>query len=83
MANHKSAIKRNRQSIKRNVRNRAKKSEIFTLTKKVLSAPKEEAQEILKALQSKIDKASKTNTLHWKTAARKISKAYKALAAKS
>lgn len=83
MANHPSALKRNRQSIKRKARNRARKSEIHTLTKKVMNATAEEAPTLLKLLQSKIDKAARKGTLHWRTAARKISRLTRSLTKKS
>jgi small subunit ribosomal protein S20 len=73
MATHKSALKRHRQSLKRKQRNRAMKSEIHTLTKKVISASEEEAPTVLKALQSKIDKAGRKGVLHHKNAAHRVS----------
>lgn len=82
MANHKSAIKRHRQSLKRNERNRARKSEIWTLTKKVMAAPKEEAVVLLKTLQSRLDKAGKRNIFHKRNAGKKIAKLMKVVAAK-
>jgi len=82
MANHPSALKRNRQSLKRRSRNRSRKSEIATLIKSVLSAPKAEAENLIKDIQSKIDKAARKGTLHWKTAARKVASLAKAVTAK-
>lgn len=82
MANHPSALKRSRQSLKRRARNRVRKGEISSLTKKLLSAPKAEAEKLAKTLQSKLAKAAGKSTLHWKTAARKTSKLAKAVANK-
>lgn len=82
MANHPSSLKRNRQSLKRRSRNRSRKGEIATLVKTVLSAPKAEAEKLIKDVQSKIDKAARKGTLHWKTAARKVAKLVKAVSTK-
>lgn len=82
MANHKSAIKRHRQNLKRNKRNRSQKSEISTLTKRLLNAGKEDAVALFKALQSKIDKASRKNLFHPKTAAKKVGKLQKLMLSK-
>lgn len=80
MATHKSAIKRYRQSEKRNERNRSAKSEITTLTKKVLAATQEEAQKLLTFLQSKLDRAGRKGLVHRKTASRKVGRLTKAVA---
>lgn len=82
MANHKSALKRHRQSVKRRTSNRAEKSAIFTLTKKYNAAEGEEKTTLLKTVQSKIAKAGRKNILNKKLAAKKISKLMKAAAAK-
>lgn len=83
MANHPSALKRNRQSQKRRARNRNCKSEIAALTKKFLQSPQAEAGKIAVVLQSKIDKAARKGTIHWKTAARRVSRlAQKSVTAK-
>lgn len=81
MANHPSALKRNRQSIKRRARNRVRKNDIATLVKKIKAAPAE-AGKLASELQSKLGKAAQKGTLHWKTAARKLSRIAKALTAK-
>ncbi|MBU0504680.1 MAG: 30S ribosomal protein S20 [bacterium] len=73
MATHKSALKRHRQSLKHRQSNRAMKAEIQTLTKKVINASEEEAPVVLKALQSKIDKAGRKGVLHYKNAAHRVS----------
>lgn len=82
MATHKQAIKRHRQSVKRRARNRSAKSEISTLAKKLLKVSKEEALELIKTLQSKIDKAARKGMLHEKTAARRVCKAMRVLMGK-
>ena len=73
-----SALKRHRQSLKRRLRNKAKKSAIKTLSKKaVLLAQEGKAEEALKIMrmaQSLIDKAAKGSTLHKNAAARKKSR---------
>ena len=66
MATHKSAIKRYRQSLKRNARNRAVKAEIATLTKKLSSAPAAEKAALVKKVQSKLAKASQAGLMHKK-----------------
>lgn len=82
MATHKSALKRARQSVKRQTRNKTRKSSVAALVKKVLAAPKDEAVKLLSQLQKTIDKASRKGTLHWKTAARKVSRIAKAVSSK-
>lgn len=85
MANHKSAIKRNRQTVKRTERNRAEKSRIKTVRKKALAAiesgNKENAAHAASALASVVDKAAKRNLIHPNKAANIKSKAAKAIAA--
>jgi len=82
MANHKSALKRHRQSLKRNTRNRSLKSEIWTLTKKVTSAPKTEAVALMQQLQSILAKAGRKGVLHKKTASKHISHMMKTISSK-
>lgn len=78
MANHKSAVKRNLQNQKRRLRNRAVKTRMKGIVKKVNLLIKEgdanATAEELKAAQSLIDKAAKKGVIHSKTAARKISR---------
>ena len=78
MANHKSAIKRNRQSEKKRVRNASVKSHVKTRIKAVLKAVEEkDPSQSLASLQtaiSIIDKASSKGILHKNNAARKISR---------
>ena len=77
MANHKSAIKRNRQNEKRSIRNRALRTQIKSQTKKVLTAVEEknleEAQKSLKEASTVISKVASKGVLHSRTASRKIS----------
>ena len=83
MANHKSAIKRHKQSLKRAARNRAMKTRIRNVVKSVRSAIRENEQdkavELLAAATSTLDKAAGKGIVHWKKAARKISRLSKAV----
>ncbi len=77
MANHKSAIKRNRQNPKRNARNTGYRTQVKTHTKKVLSAVEENnveaAQKSLKEAETVIAKVASKGVLHSRSASRKIS----------
>jgi small subunit ribosomal protein S20 len=83
LANHKSALKRHRQSLKRNLRNRMTKTRIKNTVKAVRDAieandaPK--AQEALQAATSILDKAGRKNVMHPRTAARRISRLQQAV----
>jgi small subunit ribosomal protein S20 len=70
---HTSSLKEARKAVKRTLRNAAVKSEIKTAVKKVESAIKAQdlklAQETLKELFSRWDKAAKRNVIHFKAAA--------------
>ncbi len=73
------AKKRVRQNEKRRLRHKAKKTEIKTLQKKLVKdiSEKKDATTLaaeLKSLQTKLDKAVKTHTLHPNTVARKKSR---------
>ena len=85
MANHKSAIKRNRQTIVRTERNRAEKSRMKTIRKKAIAAigsgDKDAAAKAASEFSSVVDKAAKRNLIHPNTAANLKSKTAKALAA--
>jgi small subunit ribosomal protein S20 len=74
MPNTKSAKKRHRQSLERRARNRAAKSTLKTLVKKVRSAVKDgdapAAAEALKAVQTRLDKAAANKVIHKNAAAR-------------
>lgn len=78
MANHKSALKRHRQSLKRRDRNRAVKTRIKNVVKTVRQAveanDKEQATAALKVAISVLDKAATKKTIHWRQAARRISR---------
>ncbi len=78
MANHKSAEKRARQTIKRNARNNYVRKSMRTQIKKVLkSVEDEKKEEALKDLQnaiSSINRATSKKVLHRNQASRKISR---------
>ncbi len=77
MPNNSSTEKRLRQDQKRNLRNRAVKSEIKTWTKKALEAIEKKDREVattcLRTAQAKLDKAIQKGVLHKRTAARRKS----------
>jgi small subunit ribosomal protein S20 len=77
LANHKSAIKRNRQNEKRSVRNRGFRTQVKSHTKNVLVAVEannvEAAQKSLKEATTIISKVASKGVLHSRTASRKIS----------
>ncbi len=83
MANHTSAVKRHKQSIKRNARNRMVRTRIKNVVKTVRSAIKAEdkaaASAALVQAMSTLDKAATKKVVHWKKAARKISRLNKAV----
>jgi small subunit ribosomal protein S20 len=85
MANHKSAIKRNRQTVVRTERNRAEKSRMKTIRKKTLAAigagDKDAAAKAASEFSSVVDKAAKRNLIHPNKAANLKSKTAKAIAA--
>lgn len=78
MANIKSAIKRIDVTKKQTLKNRQKKSELKTLTKKfnnlVESDSLDEARDLLKVLDKKLKKAVSKSVLHKNAASRKLSK---------
>ena len=83
MANHKSAVKRHKQSIKRNARNRAARTRIKNVVKEVrvaiASNDKAKSEEVLKSATSVVAKASGNGVVHWTKPARKISRLTKAV----
>jgi len=83
VANHKSAVKRHKQSVKRAARNRTVKTRIKNVVKSVRAAIKsddrENAAQLLSTATSVLDKAASKGVIHWKKAARKISRLSKAL----
>ena len=78
MATHKSAIKRAKQSDVRRMRNRARKTVVKSVVKRVrvalASKSTEEAQAALSQAIPVIDKAAAKGIIHRKTASRKISR---------
>ena len=78
MANHKSAIKRHRQSIKRRDHNRSRRAEVRTALKKASAATaagnETEAKTLARQAESAMAKAAKRGLFHKKTLARKISR---------
>ena len=78
MANHKSALKRHRQSLLARARNRAMKTQVKNVVKSVRAAIEEKdaaaAQTALKEATAVLDSAASKKIIHWKTAARKVSR---------
>ena len=79
MANHKSALKRNRQSLIRRERNRMNRSKVKTAIKKLDAAIEvgdsaEKAKEALVAAVPIIERAAVKGAFHQKTASRKVSR---------
>ncbi|MDG2029204.1 MAG: 30S ribosomal protein S20 [Acidimicrobiales bacterium] len=87
MANIKSQIKRNRQTEKRNLRNRKVRSELHTRTKSALGALDEgsadgpSAEEAVADAIKRLDKAAQKGVIKKNTAARRKSRLAKKLAA--
>lgn len=76
MANIKSQIKRNRQTVVRRERNKTIQSDLKTAIKKVetAAATGEPTGDLIKAAQKKIDIATTKGVIHKNTAARKKSR---------
>ena len=78
MPNTKSAVRRMRNSARKQARNRSTKSRLHTLERGYLSllgaGKKEEAAKALSSLTSAFDKAAKSGTLHRTAANRKKSR---------
>lgn len=75
MANHASALKRQRQNEKRRLANRTRRTDLKTFLKKVKTASsKEEALKILPLAVSRLHKATQKGLLHPQNAGRKISR---------
>jgi len=78
MANHKSALKRHRQSLKARVRNRAAKTRVKNVIKAVrLAVESKDKEQALQALQnaaSVMDKIAGKKIIHWRNAARRVSR---------
>jgi small subunit ribosomal protein S20 len=77
LANHKSALKRIRQNVKRNERNKGFRTLVKTVTKKVITEAeagnKEQALVELKRAEKVIAKVGGKGVLHSRAASRKIS----------
>lgn len=83
MANIESQKKRNRQNVKRHLRNKAVRAEMRTRTKKAetaAAAGSDETPELLSAAIKRIDQAASKGVLHKNTANRKKSRLTKRLA---
>jgi small subunit ribosomal protein S20 len=79
LANHKSALKRNRQSQVRRERNRMNRTKVKTVVKKIEAAVEvegsvEQAREALVAAIPVIERAAAKGAFHKRTAARKVSR---------
>jgi small subunit ribosomal protein S20 len=78
MANHKSAIKKARMSLRRNAINNKTLTEVRTLEKKLRKAiaakSKDESTKALIEFNSKLSKAAKTGRMKKETASRKVSR---------
>jgi len=78
LANHKSALKRHRQSLQRRNRNRISKTRIKNTVKAVRVAIEEndaaKAQEALKVATSLLDKAARKNVIHARQAQRRVAR---------
>ena len=86
MANIKSQIKRNRQTIKRQARNKAVRSELRTRTKRAIGAIEEGAEhtdETLRLAIKRIDKAAAKGVIHKNQAANRKSRLMKRASAES
>jgi len=73
VANHASAVKRNRQRLKKTSRNRAAKSALRTEVKKARAAVKDASKEavvLVKAATSSLDRAASKGTIPAKRASR-------------
>ena len=83
MANHKSALKRHRQSLKRRARNRISKTRIKNTIKVVREAVEAKdvtkAQEALKAATSLLGKAARKKVIHQRQAQRRVARLQEAV----
>lgn len=81
MANHKSALKRIRQSKVRRLRNRYYSTTTRTFVKKLRNTTdKKEAEELLKSVSSMLDRLAKRNIIHKNKAANNKAKLSKHVA---
>jgi small subunit ribosomal protein S20 len=78
MANHKSAMKRDRQSKVRRLRNRMNKTRMKSVIRRVeealVAGSEEQAKEALAVATPLIFKTAAKGTIHKKTASRKVSR---------
>ena len=78
MPNHKSAIKRDRQSVKRRAQNRTVRSEVRSAMRKAISLAQEGnaagAKDSLRHAESLISRAAAKGLYHPRNASRKISR---------
>ena len=78
MANIKSQIKRNRQNVRLNMRNKAIRSELKTRAKNAENAAEsgdaDQAKELLRLAQQRLDVAAAKGIIHQKAAARRKSR---------
>jgi len=85
VAHHMSALKRNRQSIKRTARNKGVKTGIRSMVKKLeqalATAKPEELQALVKKIVSTIDRAYTKGVLKRSSSSRKISQVVRKAAA--
>ena len=82
MANIKSQIKRNKQNLVRQERNKAVRSELRTRVKNAVAAGEAQADDVVEAAklaQKKIDKAATKGVIHKNAAARRNSRLAKKL----
>lgn len=80
MPKAKSVLKRQRQTARRTARNKAVRSRVKTLERRVREAPSpEEAQERFRELQKRIDKAAAKGIIHPNKAARRKASIAKSL----
>ncbi len=80
MANIRSQIKRNRQTVKRNARNKAVRSELRTRSKRAIAAidaAGEDADDALRLAIKRIDKAAAKGVIHKNQAANRKSRLMK------
>lgn len=84
MANHQSALKRARQNEKRQLRNKINKTKVknaFKAARVFIGGDESQGAEALRIAMSTIDQAASKGTLHRRTAARRISRLARQLAA--
>jgi small subunit ribosomal protein S20 len=78
LANHKSALKRHRQSLVARLRNRSEKTRVRNAIKAVHQAIEQKDAEAAKTAlleaTSILDTVASKKVIHWKTAARKVSR---------